>query len=423
MAQSTAATTEPNAGVSNQLASLVPTFNPASDDMTVYQQKVELVLAAWPKAKLTELVTRLILGCEGSAFQKLQLHQSELLTGEEKSVHRLIELLGGQWGRIPLQKQYDDAEKALFESVQKADETNDSFLARTDVLWSKLLSRKLTMEQLQAYIILRGSGLSPEEKKKVILDSDRENSGNLSMQRVTEAIRLLGASFFQEMTGVKKGPKGKVYDQNTLLACDEDDDETAEASYVTQDEWTEDNFIDSLREQGDDDACLIADFEETAVEMLQDDANLATAYSAYQEARARLSEKFRNRGFWPSSRGSNNATKGKGSSFNQKGSSKGKRVQPRRSLQDRIMSSNCRACGRRGHWKAECPYRTGSNRSVGSSAASTAPTTTVVTEGNAVAASQSLPMEFMQLPEVNESAIDEDTNAMTKGRMTDVFLL
>jgi hypothetical protein len=133
--------------------------------MTVYQQKVELVLAAWPKAKLTELVTRLILGCEGSAFHKLQLHQSELLTGEEKSVHRLIELLRGQWGRIPLQKQYDDAEKALFESVQKADETNDSFLARTDVLWSKLLSRKLTIEQLQAYIILRGSSV-PRKRRR-----------------------------------------------------------------------------------------------------------------------------------------------------------------------------------------------------------------------------------------------------------------
>ena len=89
-----------------------------------------------------------------------------MLTGEEKSVHRLIELLGGQWGRIPLQKQYDDAEKVLFESVQKADETNDSFLARTDVLWSKLLSRKLTMEQLQAYIILRGSGLSPRGEEE-----------------------------------------------------------------------------------------------------------------------------------------------------------------------------------------------------------------------------------------------------------------
>ena len=39
---------EPNT-VSTQLASLVPTFNPATDDVMVYRQKVELVLAAWPK--------------------------------------------------------------------------------------------------------------------------------------------------------------------------------------------------------------------------------------------------------------------------------------------------------------------------------------------------------------------------------------
>ena len=47
--------------VSTQLASLVPKFNPATDDVIVYQQKVELVLAAWPKNRLTELITRLIL--------------------------------------------------------------------------------------------------------------------------------------------------------------------------------------------------------------------------------------------------------------------------------------------------------------------------------------------------------------------------
>ena len=68
-------------GVSNQLASLVPTFDPAVDDVLIYQQKVELVYAAWPKARTTELVTRLILGCKGSAFQKLQIYQAELLDG------------------------------------------------------------------------------------------------------------------------------------------------------------------------------------------------------------------------------------------------------------------------------------------------------------------------------------------------------
>ena len=52
-------------GVSNQLASLVPKFDPAVDDLLIYQQKVQLVTAAWPKTKLIELATRPVLGCKG----------------------------------------------------------------------------------------------------------------------------------------------------------------------------------------------------------------------------------------------------------------------------------------------------------------------------------------------------------------------
>ena len=41
-----------NLGVSNQLATPVPTFNPATDDLTIYKQKVELVLSVHgPKQK------------------------------------------------------------------------------------------------------------------------------------------------------------------------------------------------------------------------------------------------------------------------------------------------------------------------------------------------------------------------------------
>ena len=190
--------------VSTQLASLVPKFNPATDDVIVYQQKVELVLAAWPKNRLTELITRLILNCQGTAFQKLQIHHAELLTSEEKSVYRIIELLGGQWGKIGLERQYQDAENALFHCQQRADESNDSFLARSDVLWSKFLARKVKLEDLQPYVVLRGSLLSSEEKKKVILESDQSLEGKLTIQRVTEEVRVLGASFFSDMTGQKK---------------------------------------------------------------------------------------------------------------------------------------------------------------------------------------------------------------------------
>ena len=156
-----------NSSVSNQLSSLVPTFDPATDDLLIYQQKVELVLAAWPKTKLPELITRLILGCKGTAFQKLQIHQTELLKGDEECVRKLVEYLGGQWGKIPLERQYEDAEQALFHTTQKPDEANDSYLARADVMWSRLLARKMSLSDIQAYVVLRGSLLTAEEKKEL----------------------------------------------------------------------------------------------------------------------------------------------------------------------------------------------------------------------------------------------------------------
>ena len=57
--------------VPNQLTSLVPQFDPAQQDLEQSSQKVELLANIWPSNKLDELVTRLILGTSGAAFQKL----------------------------------------------------------------------------------------------------------------------------------------------------------------------------------------------------------------------------------------------------------------------------------------------------------------------------------------------------------------
>jgi hypothetical protein len=65
-------------GVSTQLASLVPSFDPSKDDLQTYQLKVQLVLSVWPQGKIAELITRLILNTSGSAFAQLQLHSTEL---------------------------------------------------------------------------------------------------------------------------------------------------------------------------------------------------------------------------------------------------------------------------------------------------------------------------------------------------------
>ena len=203
--------------VPNHLAALVPSFDPAKDDLVAYTQKVQLLVGMWPDQRWTELATRLILNCSGSAFLKLQLQQGELTKNEKKSIQRIIEVLGGHWGQINLEKQYEYAERALYRCSQKNDETADSFLARADIMWTELISRNVSLKDLQPYVTLRGSLLSSEDKKRVLLDADTAGNGKLSSEKVSSAIRLLGATFFQDMTGSKK-VKGKTYDQAALVA-------------------------------------------------------------------------------------------------------------------------------------------------------------------------------------------------------------
>ena len=388
-------------GVGNHLATLVPSFDPSKDDMQTYQQKVELLLSAWPKTKIPELVTRLILNSSGSAFAKLQLHHAELMENDEKSVRKLIELLGGQWGKIGIERQYRDAEQALYHLNQYSDESNDSFLARADVAWSKLLSQKLSLEDLQAFILLRGSNLTPDEKKRVILEADNSLEGKLTVRKVTDAVRLLGAAFLN-----RKPTKPKVYSATALVT----DDVDTEEAFNTQDEITEEDFVECLLNEGDSDAALVSDYEAAANEVLQEDTELASAYSAYVEARKRLTEKFKNRGFWQTSSWSfGQFSKGKGGSS--KGFQKGKSTgfqKNRKSLQDRILNSTCRLCNRKGHWKAECPYRNSNgsgnaSSTTSSTAAGSVPVTTVTVDQS----SDVLPLEFMQLPSLKDEAIDD----------------
>ena len=285
---------ETSQNISSQLAFLVPSFDPSKDDLQVFKQKVQLVHAVWPRNKVSELITRLILNTSGSAFAKLQLHQEELCVNDEKGVKRLIELLGGHWGKMGLEKKYSDAEKALFQCVQQSDESHDSYLARADILWTKLSTQKLQLEDLQAYITLRGSLLTSDDKKRVILESDSSLEGKLTINRVQEAIRLLGTSFFQEMTGLnKRSVKTKVYDQVNVTADDhEHAAEMDDASFATShEEILDDEMIEVLVAEGDEDASFVADFEQAATEVLQNDPELAPAYSTYVEARKKLSEK------------------------------------------------------------------------------------------------------------------------------------
>ena len=383
--------------IPNQLATLVPSFDPSKDDLQVYSQKVHLLLQAWPENKYTELVTRLILNTTGSAFKKLQLKQKDLLVNSKESVGKLVEVLGGHWGRIGLERKYEYAEKALYHCLQKQDESADSFLARADIMWSELNSQGIALADLQSYVTLRGSGLSAEDKKRVLLDSDASGSGKLEVEKVSSAIRMLGAGFFHDMTGARR-PKGKIYDHLTLVTEAHDDDLPQETLQAEAEEAMDDeDMIETLLSEGDGDAVFVAEYENAVADVIQGDGELAAAYNTYTEARRRLTEKFQSRGFWPISQPSKG--KGKGRSFG-KGKIRGKfqkGFSNRRSLSHRILNSECRICHNMGHWKAECPER-GKN----SSAPAVAPTSFAHAAEDVSAA---FPMEFLNLP--NDAAIDE----------------
>ena len=149
----------------NQLSSLVPSFDPTTDSVETWAQKIELLVGAWPETKYRDLATRIIFNTKGSAFQKLQLKQGEILTGDKKGIQTLVETVGGQFGQVDLEKKFEVVERALYRCVQKPDESADSYLARADISWTEMNMKKVDLTEVQAYITLRGGRLTAEDKK------------------------------------------------------------------------------------------------------------------------------------------------------------------------------------------------------------------------------------------------------------------
>jgi len=140
-----------------------------------------------------------------------------------------------------------------------------------------------------------------------------------------------------------------------MMAEEHDQDESQHVfGTETAEELNDDDAIHVLSQEGDEDAVLITDFEAAASDVLQSDEELAGAFNAYTEARRRLSEKVKSRRFWPPQKGK---FKGFGKSMKgkfQKGHRSNRKSLP---LQQRVLTTACRLCGKVGHWKAKGPTR------------------------------------------------------------------
>ena len=366
---------EPSAGgipTSSLPWSAIPKFIPGTTNVQEYAQKLRFLAAMWPEEHLELLAPRAALHIEGTAFRKVsKLDPSKLKVRDVSGIALLVNTIGGSWGSTELEERYEFFEKALYGTVQKADESHDSYLSRMENNFMELISRNTKLEEVQAYVLLRQSTLPGDDKKKILL----EHSGELKYEPVVKSFRLLGSKFFHDFHANKPTSKTRVYDVNLGEQADPEVPPSASGSVMSEgifaasheEELDIDNeFIEIMVAQSDQDAMTIQSFENEFEEFLQETPELFEAFTTYMDARARLLEKRTTRGFWPVS-----SSKGKGKSsfkgFKGKSKSKG-----RDSLLQRIARSHCRKCGALGHWKAECPQRGPQDGPAGKEMSSTA---------------------------------------------------
>ena len=315
----------------SNLWSLLPSFDPSSDNAKEYADKVRFLWGICPPKDRPMLAPRLALLCKGTAWSQVKGLDSTKLTDGDTGYKTLLSALS-TWEESAELQTYDHFERAFYKTVQKPDETAMSYVNRINVAFQEV-GAETTVKTVKAFVILRQSGLSVEDKKRVIAMAD-----GYDPSKIESAIRSLSTKILGQGDASRK----KIYPVNYV------DDEVEETYYMADDDGDEEAILAALIEEGDEYALTVQEFEENIIQVCQETPEISMAFSAYQEARAKIKDRVRGRGFWPirgTSKGKGKAKKGKG--FQKR----------RQSLAERIASSACRLCGMKGHWKDECPSR------------------------------------------------------------------
>ena len=325
---------------------MIPALKPGETDINEYTKRLEFLADLWPTEHLSHLAPRAAMLCEGGAFKRLmRVDAKKLKVNSLDGIKLLVSTLGGVWGKAKHEEKFERFERAIYSTVQRPDETHESYLARHDFQFEELAALHVTIDEMRAYCLLRNSGLLMDEKKKIIMDSD----GQLEYGKVVAALKVLGSKFFTELqSSGKSSTRTKTYEAANVMEEDEPPSTLGDDDTVFPDHWDDDILL--LSEENEQDALVIQQFEDSLVDVLQNDPETAQCFYSYLEARKRITERNKNRGFWP--------VKGsvKGKSKTKFGFSKGF-GKSRKPLAQRILESECRPCGQKGRWKAECPRR------------------------------------------------------------------
>ena len=347
----------------------IPTFVPGETNVESYARSVQFLFSLWPPQARESFVTALILKVEGTAMETIMNNQKLFEEKNQESLENLMKILGGSWGKLSLEERFGDFEVCVYQLQQQNDESIDSWISRSNAHWSRLLQKGVTLAEFQAYILLRHSKVNNEDKRKLLVEA----GDGLDLDTVRNTLRKLGAKFFGQMTGIST-KVSKTYPVNFVNESELEDQAdhilATEESLLTEepidaDDIIEDNvYLSMLADDGDSDAALILGFEGALIEAVQENDELAEAFTSYTEARNRLRQRATSRGFWPIKGGKG---LGRGNWSSKGGTGKGKVIKGkgkkqtqwnRQSLADRIANSKCAICHQYGHWKRECPQNT-----------------------------------------------------------------
>ena len=327
---------------SQHIWALLPSFDPSTDNVREYIEKVKFLDGICPSRDRAMLAPRLAMLCKGTAWGQVKGIPASQLTDAENGVKNLLTALS-TWEESSEMRTFELFEKAIYKTTQRHDESTMSYVNRMQVAFNELGTTSL--EEVRAFLLLRQSSLTTEDKKKVLTMTQ----GKMEKGIIEQSMRTLATSILSSAGE----PKKKVYPTNYV------EPEVPEAAVTdtaassafnissVEDEEIDDETVEYYANGGDADALQVQSFERDLEDLFQEIPDMHRALITYQAARQKLVEKRKYRGFWPS---------GKGKNFSgYKGGKKG--GGGKRGLLDRIARSHCKICGEKGHWKDECPNK------------------------------------------------------------------
>jgi len=200
---------------------LLPSFDPGTDDAREYAQKVRFLHGVLPHKNRSQLAPRLAMLCKGTAWSQVRALDPEKLTHPTDGIKVLLQALSS-WEESEEMATYEKFEKVMYRISQKSDESTTSFVNRLGVAFAEL-GDTVTVKDFHAFVLLRQSCLSVDDKKKILTMT----GGKMETKLIDQAMRSLATRVLTSASD----PKKKVYPVNFSEADASESSETNETAW------------------------------------------------------------------------------------------------------------------------------------------------------------------------------------------------